>query len=98
MWASLINQVFNISLGTHSRLWHTEAPPRRLYPFYFARAFFRKALVLMIAVFLISRINSIINLKPFNFYLGGIGEGLLMGYPLFNPARDFLFTLGELVG
>ena len=47
----------------------------------------------MVTIFLLFRINSIIDLKPFNFYLSGAGEGPLAGYPLFNPAHDFLFTL-----
>ena len=43
--------------------------------------------------FLLSCINFIMNLKPFNFYLGGTGKGLLINYPPFNLARNFLFTL-----
>ena len=47
----------------------------------------------MVMAFLLSRINFIIKLKPFNFYFADTGKGLLVNYPLFNPARDSLFTL-----
>ena len=50
----------------------------------------------MVTVFLLSRINSIINLKPSNFYLGGAGEGPLAIYPLLNLTRNFLFTSGRI--
>ena len=47
----------------------------------------------MVTVFLLFYINSIINSKPFNFFLGGTGKGLPTGYPLSNPASDSLSTL-----
>ena len=93
MWAFLINQVLSVSLGTYNRLWCIRAPPRRFYPFCLARAFSRKISALAIMVFLLSRINFIVNLKPFNFYLGGTGKGPLVDYSPFTSACGFLFTL-----
>ena len=50
----------------------------------------------MITVFLLSRINSIINLKPSNFFFNSTGKGLPADYSLSSPAHDSLFTLGQI--
>ena len=96
MLAFLISQVFNVLLDTHNWPWCTRVPLHSFHPFYFTYIFLRKTLVLIGTVFLLSRINIIINIKPFNYDLGGAGEGLLAVCSLLNLARDFLFTLGRI--
>ena len=50
----------------------------------------------MVTVFLLSRNNFIINLKPFNFYFGSSSKGPIAVYPFSSPARDSLFALGRI--
>ena len=48
----------------------------------------------MVLTFLLSRINFIINLKPFNFRFSNTGRDLLVYHPPFTFTYGSLFTPG----
>ena len=50
----------------------------------------------MITAFLLSRINSIINSKPFNFHFNNTGQTPLIYRPFFTSTYGSLFTPGQI--